>query len=216
MKKLLFAVIFLTASFNVFGQIQEIGSKVFYSAIRVADDKKLEFSRREKMKQVIYSKGRIKEVKEEIDDFLIPDKQRYLLVETIGKKVERLELIKIGDRNYQKKNNRNWTKEEQWNRPEVLSSIPVPLKSLYTLETTTINNQSARLYKFYAVFNEFSPAEEEEEQGYFEDKVWINNDGFVIREEKTMGKPQSKEISSIKVYEYEYNPKDLKIESPIK
>ncbi len=218
MKKniLLLFVILIAASLNIFGQGRAITGQEFYSIINDAGNKRFKLSRREKRTSTIYSKGAVKEIKEETDEFDLPNNRRYLRTLTVGERIEKLELIKIENRYYQKKDNGKWTKEKQWNLPDSLSGIPVPIRSSYLVETVTLNNKTVKLYIFYAVYNEYSPAPGEEKQGYFENKVWVDDEGLVIREETQSGKPQSKEIKYTKRFEYEYNPKNLKIEAPIK
>lgn len=207
--------LFFAASLNVFGQAREITGQEFYAAINNAGNKRFKLSRREKTTTTLFSKGTVKEVEEVTDEYQLPNNRRYLQISTIGGKVEKLELIKVENSFYQKKNNGKWTKEEKWNLPESFSAIPVPLKSSYSVETTALNNKTVKLYRFYAVFNEFSPEPGEEKQGYFENKVWIDDRGLVIREESVLGKPQSKEITELKRFEYEYDPK-IKIKAPVK
>src|SRR5215218_406295 len=94
---------------SVLGQAQEITKAEFYSVINNAVEKRGEFSRREKMTLTSYSKGVVNFIEEETDQFLIPDRQRYILIITENGKPDKTELIKVGGKFYQKENNGRWT-----------------------------------------------------------------------------------------------------------
>lgn len=114
---LLLSFIFIVAPFNIFGQRRGITRQEYYSVINSAVDKRFKLSRREKTTTTIYSKATVKEVEVVTDDYQLPNKRRYLQILTVGGKVQKLELIKIENSYFQKKDNRKWTKEKQWNLP---------------------------------------------------------------------------------------------------
>ncbi len=127
-------LISIGSSFSIFSQTRELDRGEFYSLKNAAHKKRYESSRRETMKINVYSGGVLKRTKEEIEEFLTPDKQRYILVEKSGNKTQKLELVKMGKNYYQRKDDRKWTKEKTWNRGGSLVAIPTPISSSYTVE----------------------------------------------------------------------------------
>jgi hypothetical protein len=51
---------------------------------------------------------------------------------------------------------------------------------------------------------------------YFQDKFWIDEKGFILQREMEYGSVEPSFVRSKQTDVYEYNPKDLKIEAPIK
>lgn len=207
--------LFTGLTLNVFSQSQKISSTNFYSLIQQAEQKTFEKSRTEKESLEIYSNGVLKSTETEIEEHIIPNKQRYVSINKISNKTEKLELIKIGTNYYKRSNDGAWKKEKRWGRPVSFLTIPVPVSSEYSVENTMINNQPVKLYRYYAVYNEDNPKENEETQTYWDQKIWINKEGYKIREEIIVGKPQSKQIMSRRNREYKYDP-NIKIVAPIK
>lgn len=211
---LILTLIFVGSASDVFSQVRELSEAEFYLPLRAAEEKRYKSFRRETKKLKGYSKGVLERTKEEIEEFLSGDRQRYISVKKSNNESQKLELLKIGTNYYQRKDDGEWTKEKTWSRGDGLRAIPIPVSTLYTVEKTIVNNQPVQLYRFFAVYDEYKPKEGEEKQTYWEQKTWIDNNGFEIREEIIVGKPISKEITSRSIYEYEYNP-NIKIEAPI-
>jgi hypothetical protein len=73
------------------------------------------------------------------------------------------------------------------------------------------NNENTKLYQQYT-----TSADDKNAVYYLQDKFWLNSSGLLIRREIEYGKVQPKSIGSRELEVYEYNPKNLKIEAPIK
>ncbi len=77
-----------------------------------------------------------------------------------------------------------------------------------------IDNRSAKVYTaLYTYKNEHL---DKNGMSYTQIKSWITNEDWLLKEEINVGVVEPKKIVFTRTYKYEYNPKNLKIEAPIK
>ena len=144
-----------------------------------------------------------------------PNKRRYVEIYKSGNRTERDELIQIGEAYYCRTNDGIWKKSNQWCGELRISSLPMATSSKFTIEDTKINNQAVKLYQQYITYkNEYSSNKAKEGLSYFQDKFWVDSNGFILRREWELGLLEPKKTYETMVTIYEYNPKDLKIEAP--
>jgi hypothetical protein len=210
----LITLILIGLSLPIFAQQKKLTSQEFFAPIHVAGDIIFKTSRREKMTRKVYSGSDLKYTEIEIKEFIVPDKEHHISIKEENGKTEKSELIKIGNTFYHRKDGDNWTKEKNMKLPISFFGIPVPISEEFSVEDTKINNKPAKLYRWLAIYYQDQIKKSEENKYYSENKYWINNQGFRVKEEFTTGKFKPKTITSHRLYEYEYNPKDLKIEAP--
>ena len=80
----------------------------------------------------------------------------------------------------------------------------------YLLFNTVLDNQSVNLYFSYHV-NELNKI-----LYFIEARHWINSDGLILKEMSKVSNTIPENITNLTNTTYEYDPKDLKIEAPIK
>lgn len=210
----LITLILIGLSLPIFAQQKKLTRQEFFAPLREAGNINSKTSRREKMTLKVYSGSDLKYTEIEIREFVLPDKAHHISIKEENGKTQKSELIKLGNTFYHRKGGDNWIKEENMKLPISFFGIPVPISEEFAVEDTKINNKPAKLYRWLAIYYQDQDKKTEENKYYSENKTWINNKGLMIKEESTIGKFNPKTIISHRLHEYEYNPKDLKIEAP--
>ncbi len=77
--------------------------------------------------------------------------------------------------------------------------------SKYTLTDAVLNNRAVQLYEKDIRFREGKISHE---------KFWVNKEGLILKIESISKHVNPERLESHSVTDYEYNPKDLKIEAP--
>ncbi|CAN5797010.1 hypothetical protein BH20ACI4_BH20ACI4_01170 [soil metagenome] len=213
MKKLmLFVFIFVTLTTTVFGQAKEITADELRQSFRPAYDKLFEISYRKRSTEENYKDGKLSGKIEIISEFIPPKKRHTITVEMVGDKRQKSEMFIIEGIYYCRKDDGEWTKSQKGcGSGGGFSVLPDAVSSKFTLEETKLDNVTAKLYQQYMTY-----VFPEDKISYFLDKFWINDEGFLLRREMEYGWVEPKFIRSKQSDVYEYNPKDLKIEAPIK
>lgn len=213
-KVILFSIVIVSLANTLFGQEKEITADERRQAFRPAYDKLFETSYREITEEETYEGGKLKEKRKTVGEFIPPDKYHFITVELVGEKSRKSETFIIDRIYYCRKDDGEWTKSEKGcggsgggreGGPDSLVNVK------FTSEETKLNTERAILYQEYMTY--IFP---EEKLSYSLDKFWINEEGFMLRREKEYGSVEPKFVRSKKTEVYEYNPKDLKIEAPIK
>ena len=218
MKKTIFIIISLfVCVLNIFSQNEIISKEKYDLVMKEAAAKAENLPNRKTMIAKFYSGKDITQIRTTISEMISSDKRRnYFKVEQKGKITDLIESITIGNVQYRKKLNEDWIKD-------TLSSngfgsrgggmgIEIKSRNLdeYFVSKSKINNQESNIYvNFNAILTE--------NYLYFiENQKWINSDGLIIRSVVKVSKIVPENITSISITDYEYNPKDLNIEAPIK
>jgi hypothetical protein len=217
MKRFIFSIIFCLATvLSVFSQVQEITNADYWRQYHAAVEMPFETSKRITSKEEYYENGKLGSTTESVDEFLKPDKRRFIETYKSRKSARKDEAIQIGETHYCRENGGAWKKSDGWCIGGIISALPKPTSSRFSVEETKINNQTVRLYQQYITYkNEYSPNKDKEGLSYFQDKFWANSDGFILRREIESGLIEPKRIYNKEVTIYEYNLKDIKIEVPI-
>jgi hypothetical protein len=212
-----FSIISLGIVINAFSQVKQINSEDYYQPIREYYKKRNEVSHRIITKKEYYKDGKLSRMVEIIDEFLKPDRNHYLEREKTGDRVSESELIKVGEIYYCRRNKGEWKQSSSWCAGGGIGGLSNIVSSKFTVEIVEMNNQTAKLYQQYTTYkNIHSPDKDKEGLSYFHSKNWINDEGFILRKEAKSGLLEPERIYSQEVELYEYNPKNLKIETPIK
>jgi len=217
MKRIIFLIVFcLGTVFGAFGQTQEITEGEYWGQYRLATGKPFEKSKRIVTKEENYGE-KYSYTREIIDEFLNPDRRRYVETHKEGKRTSKIELIQIGEIFYCRTIESAWKQSEKWCGPMRLSSLPGAKTSKFTVEETKINNRTVKLYQQYVTYkNEYFSTKDREAFNYLDDKFWVDGNGFIFKREWEIGLLEPKKIFEKRLTTYEYNLKDLKIEAPIK
>lgn len=212
-KTILFVSMFIALVNVAFGQAREISAIELHQSFRPAYDSLFETAYRNKSKEENYEGGKLTEKTESLVEFIPPKKYHFIVVETVGGKSSKSETFLIDGVYYCKKEKGKWTKSEKGcgGKGGGRSTLPDAESSKFTLEETKLGVVSAKLYQTYLTY--IFP---EGKLSYFMDKFWINDEGFMLRREMEYGSVEPKFVRSKKTDIYEFNPKALKIEAPIK
>ncbi len=199
---------------NSFSQTEEITESQYWLQFRMANEQPFKSSKRITTKEVSQSE-KYPYTKEIIEEFLNPDRRRYIEIKKENNRTAKAELILIGKTYYCRINEGLWKQSEQWCAPMTLTQMPEPKTSKLTVEETKVNGQPVKFYQKYNTYiNEYFSTKDKEGITYFHDKFWVDNKGFMIRREWEFGLIEPKKVFETRVTIYEYNVKDIKIEAP--
>lgn len=209
----------LMVAVNVFAQVKQITEKEYAEATRAAYPKSENKSRRIINQTEVYRNGALSRTEEYIYEYILPDKYRYIYTLQSDGPISKVEIIKIGSAYYCRKNDGEWTQSKALCSRGGGGGFGGPSKfisSSFTVEVVMIGGKKTKLYRSYSTYKETYYANKEKEGlSYWENKFWLNKDGFVIRKETKIGSLEPEQIKSRYITAYEYDP-DLKIEAPIK
>jgi hypothetical protein len=202
---------------NVFSQTKEISRENFYQPLRQGLIKGMAFSRRVISRRENYREKKVFRTTEITEEYLLPDKRHYLKEERFADRTSKSELIQIGKNYYCRKNDGEWKQFTSWcsggDGSGGLSNI---VSSKFTVEDTKVGYKPVRFYKEYTVYkNVYSPNKDKEGLSYCYSSYWINSEGLVSHKEERCGLSESKKPNFQMTITYEYNPQNLKIETPI-
>ncbi len=219
-------VIFCGANLNLYAQKKEISQKEFSDVYN---------AERSKTSAVNYRMISIYEAKrgselnfvqtqKSISEFVRPNRQHYIWENRPinSDRTDILELIKIGDDEYEKRDNGEWKKRAkklgQPINPSKNNVIQTSVKNFY-LGKMDFSNQTADIYQReieskHQRKNSATNELEEYKSNRIE-KYWISKDGLrlKIETEETVLDSQPRILRGTVIYEYDPN---IKIEAPIK
>ncbi|HQU84509.1 MAG TPA: hypothetical protein PKY59_15330 [Pyrinomonadaceae bacterium] len=204
--------ILLNALF-VCGQKKIITSSEYYSAYSAASQKQYDVSRRVETVTETYADGVVSSKKNTLSETILPNKSRYVVKEQKGDTITERESITIDNFLYKRENGGAWTKIDLSKMNGMGSgsgSGGSCISRQITVEQSFLNNFSAKLYEMIDI------SESNLGLRYKEEKSWISDEGFLLKNETSNGLLIPKVETSKTVTTYEYNPTDLKIEAPIK
>jgi len=145
-------------------------------------------------------------------EFLPPDKSKWLVVNKSGNSVTQIEIIYIGDLEYRKENNGDWIKRNlkansKGGGIDIISRKEEITKE-YSIEETKIDNEFFRVLTAKTV----NPP-----KTFFQVyKVWIDKMGLIYKEESKISSGRIDNLLTSSITNYDYTLKDVKIEAPIK
>jgi hypothetical protein len=157
-----------------------------------------------------------------VNEFIRPDKKRHVSEMTAGNATRKVELIVIGNKKYSRRENGSWKvsvlekKEEKSLSQGSVQTNQLSNEIKYRGKEK-LNGEEVDVYDISKITK--STSEKKQTQPDLASKItyWFNKDGLVVKylnEENVL--TESLKITSTQMWIYEYNPKDLKIEAPIK
>jgi hypothetical protein len=199
---------------------QEEYSTQYYAALEKARD----FTRRNVSKYERYRDGKVYETTEWLYEYILPYRRRFTYSKRNIEENVRFEEINIDETNYCSLANGLWTKVPTTciqGFPATTSQASVQVlnkvSSRYTFEEGSFGGSKTKIYREYIKYkNEFSPDKEKEGLSFRDSTFWLNEKGIIIRQLTTSGLIGTEKQYSKWIDTYEYNPKDIKIEAPIK
>lgn len=211
MNKYLMTMMFAIAiASSAFAQTKKITSSDFYKANIEASDLMEDYGRRIIIKTETIENGIVITSVTKIEERLLPDKLRFFTVEKKGGAETSSELIVIGTKEYRRENNGQWTIKNAGGSGSGSGIGSGSACIQYTEESDFVNGATARKLK-QLMINDTA-----EGLSYDEFTYWYDLQGLILRSERLKGllDPKIERIRSVGTFDYD--PKDLKIEAPIK
>lgn len=190
-------------------QIKKLTSEEFYAAKNAAIEASGSVNRRAITIEKTYKKGKVVSSSTETDEFIMPDRHRscLLLNDSKGSKIE-TETIWIYSTRYSRGEDGTWTAGRSvllGNLFRRENSATVGISSLYTFESALLGVDEVTIIK--SIQNDKLPT-------LSTLTIYIGKNGLLLRMEFTQKFAEQGDLE--RVTTYEYNPKDLKIEAPMK
>jgi hypothetical protein len=218
MKKIIFLLIFcLVFSLVSFGQTKEITRKAYYEVFYESLEKVKDISRRSIASVENHKDGKLDSTEEYVDEYIKSDIRRYFHSEKLTNKNRKIELIQIGKDYYCRRDDGDWKKSTNWCADGSAFGLSNIISERFTVEPIIVKGEDLNLFENYTTYkNTYSPNKDKEGLSYFQRKFWLNKDGLILKEEIINGLIEPKRLYWQQTKTYEYNPKNLKIEAPIK
>ena len=202
---------------SVFSQNKIITKEEYNSALGNSVPKAAKIPNRMTTVTTFYKNKAVDSTRKLISENLPPDKFRWVNTEERNGAITSWnERITIANIEYSKKDNGEWIKRDLKAEKSVfggvLTTTAIETKDCweYLLFNTTLDNQSVNLYFSYHVI------ELNKILYFLEDRHWINSDGLILKKMSKVSNTIPENVTNMTNTTYEYNPKDLKIEAPIK
>lgn len=190
-------------------QIKELTTEEFYAAKNAAIEASRSVNRRAKTIERTFKKGKVVSSSTETDEFLMPDRHRscLLLTDSKGRKIES-ETIRINSERYSRGEDGIWRAIRSRRTGNLFrneTSATVGVSSLYTSESALFGGDEVTIIK--SIQNDKLPVPSTL-------TIYIEKSGLLLRMEFTQKFGEQGDLERITTYEYD--PKDLKIEAPVK
>lgn len=212
MKKytILLTLIVLGISSAAKAQVKHLTSDEFYEMTGKAYRLSSERTRRVITKGEEIENGAVVASTTRTQEAILPDKSRSLIVERKGNVENTIETIIIGSKIYDRKNNGQWTVREMRGGEGNGAGFGSVSCLQYTEEEASVDGVLARkisslIIKKDGNFLTFS-----------NNISWVDQQGYYLRLEYVKGFFEPRIETYRSVTTYEYDPKNLKIEAPIK
>lgn len=201
------AWLLLSAVF-AFGQTALITVEEYAEAVYGAQQRLESVAYRQKTLTKEYTNGKPSGTVTVTVENLPPGKFRELTVKESGGVVKKHEKIVIGDFEYSRADNGEWKKYEKETILTALASREVCRQ--HSAEEKAVGSQKFRVFGLYRVYVW-------EKKMTFEDfRTFIDAGGLIQKTEIVKSEINPGNITSETTRTYEYDPKDLRIEAPVK
>lgn len=209
-KIILLSIMILAFVFISNAQVKQITFSDFYDASNKAYKTMSERPHRSIVKTENFENGvavfSIIKTKEQI----APDKWRVVTIEKKGNDEKVSEMMQIGTTIYTRENNGQWIANKITTGNDYGTGVGRCDCTQFTAEETFIDGVSARK------LNKLEITKEEKGLTFDNNTIWYDSQGFFLRSERAGGWLEPRVETWRSVTTYEYDPKDLKIEAPIK
>jgi len=205
----------LALTINFFTQTTSITKKQYENAQRIAEANLEKIPHISSTKIEEYSDGKLNKTSIISEESIPPKKMRWTEVETSGNETTKLEIITINYVEYRRENGGDWVKrdfgksDEEGTAGGIIVGQESPGKKKYTVETAKFNNQSVRIYSVSTIYD-FEP------NNMLTYRRWISANNLILKSEDIESEINSGKLIRQETVTREYNPKNLKIEAPIK
>jgi len=207
----LLCVAILCIPFIVDAQSKKIDSSTFYKALRDGEDASDKVSHRRTIVEDRYENGKVVNSATSLSERIPPDKSRSVHSYYLGRGLEQSTVVQIGSLYYCRQGVRPWKKSNQYCGQMTISGEPSDSIVDYNTDVVDLNGAQVRLYSSAGSYHGAEGILRS-----FEDKIWINERGLIIRRESTTASEErGVKYGSKTTTTFEYNPIGLKIQAPI-
>jgi len=222
LKPVILAILLFSFAGIVRSQLTTITKDEFFKTYYSAMDNAGEINRRVDSKLENYRNGTVSESEEWFYEYQLPSKRRFVYTKTMNGKTSRTEEINIDENTFCRVAGK-WEKRETnciSDFPALKSQLALQVlgvvASKYTVEEQALDGSKARSFKEYTTYkNQLQPNNDRGKLRYYERTFWINGNEVIVKQTTRSGFVNEKDITSVWIDVFEYNPGDLKIESPI-
>lgn len=217
------ALLVLVLSANLFAQkeiAQEEYSSKYYGALEKARDS----NRRHTSKREIYREGKPYESEEWQYEYVLPYRRQFTYSKKSDTENILLKEVNIDENNYCNLDGNTWQKvpstcikgfAASTSQGSVTQLNKVAPK--YSFDSVVLDGTKTSVYREYHESKLKTSVSQVKEVVYYRESLyWLNEKGQIIRQVTTSGILGTEKIYSKWIDTFEYNPKDLKIEAPIK
>lgn len=217
------AILFIFLANSAFSQSQEITKAEFSRSYFDALDKAREVNRRLFSSLKTYRHGEIVETEEWLYEYVNPIDRRLQYIKTANGKASRTHEInvdgnifcKFGDTKW-KRNSTNCLTGFVALKSQESLQVGGIVSSKFSVERVDLDGFKTRVYTEDTKYKNQSPANKDAGRlRFMKSRFWLDDKGLILKQESTLGLLGEKQISSLWVDVYEYDPKDVKILPPI-
>lgn len=209
----IFAVAFLAVASPVSGQTGRISQGDYNTALMKALESGSGKNRRVVTAETFYSGARVVGSRKIVSEFAGPDAKWIRVTEEFGDSGSKRDSIRIGDELFCRDAEKNWKRAGKDCTNS--ATLVIPDGDYEYFAETDAKDPSRKIYVRRATFKDAGLAERDAARlKFIEIKFAADNSGIVEYTETRRGGIEPNGWSSTQVTKYEYDPKDLKIESP--
>lgn len=210
---LLVCGIIAMSSLVVIGQEREIPESEYLAALRKTYDVTRALPVRITLSGEYYEKGAVSKKSKVVTERISPLHVRTFEQTSIDDKSETREAINLAGKLYCKENNKPWKVTDYFCGHSGMYSAAMNSVMNFYASKVELEGKRLTLYKLWV---KEPPKPKAGFPDVFETKTWINSDGRIIKIERTSTISSTAAVVYSATELYEYNPKGLKIEAPIK
>jgi hypothetical protein len=210
-----FIVVLTVFAASSVGQVKEITEAEYYAAVRAAKSTSETFDRRVTTTTEFFNEGKKTATEIVTEEFQSPDAVRTVQTHRKGKTVVIRETIEIGDAKYIRDDAGIWAKWKRTKSPVYRLAGVIPPgdpkeRVIYSVRVMSFKGQTARVFMRISnkAYGFLIGAETQE--------TWINKDNQILKTVLITSEDEPGNIVEKIAAIYDYAPKGLRIEAPIK
>jgi hypothetical protein len=213
---LLIMVCLMTLTINCIAQTKSITKKEYETVQHIAEANFEKIPNISSTKIEEYVDGKLTKTSVITEESIPPKKMKWTEIGTSGNQITKLEIITIHNVEYKRENGRVWVKKDFGKSEDndessgfTITGQESPNQKRYSVEEAKFNNQIVRIYSVSTIYN-YDP------NVVYSYRRWINSDNLILKSEDISSEIKSGAVIRHEIVLREYNPKNLKIEAPIK
>lgn len=212
-------LILLCLTTTNFGQEKVIPYAEYWQTFQNARIQARMRARRTTETLISYINGKVSASEEWLTEYDLQRNSRLRHTKIINGARKVIEELNIEGKKFCRKNDSKWRIVEKCDVDLRGSSDDIlpDLHSRYSIEPTKLDGHDVLLYRDYSTYTSELPiAAITKKLLFWENKLWLNEQGLMLKRETLYGSVAEKSITSLIINIYEYDPEVVKIEAPIK